>query len=118
MRSHDYGQGERERVAESETESGDKQFLASPIGNIVFVGGTAVVEECGRRVEGVAAGQNIHRDGGVESPIKNSDEEYPVKKEKKLACEVVEEEELEDEQKKLDEEMEKWRRRVQEWLES
>ncbi|KAM1324189.1 hypothetical protein PS2_044977 [Malus domestica] len=57
-----------------------------------------------------------HRDGRVESPVKKSDEDVSVRKETNPICEVVEED-LEDEQRKLDEEMEKRRRRVQEWQE-
>ncbi|KAK9928505.1 hypothetical protein M0R45_025638 [Rubus argutus] len=56
---------------------------------------------------------NRHRDDGDESPRKRSDEDVSDKKGKK----PTREEELEDEQRKLDEEMEKRRRRVQEWQE-
>ncbi|CAN8304576.1 unnamed protein product [Cochlearia groenlandica] len=53
-----------------------------------------------------------HGDDNVDSPRRKSGEEDGEKKEKKTR-----EEELEDEQKKLDDEMEKRRRRVQEWQE-
>ncbi|KAL6183905.1 hypothetical protein ACLB2K_045315 [Fragaria x ananassa] len=55
---------------------------------------------------------NRHRDDGIESPRKRSDGDDSDKTEK-----PTREEELEDEQRKLDEEMEKRRRRVQEWQE-
>ncbi|KAJ6336610.1 hypothetical protein OIU76_006482 [Salix suchowensis] len=55
---------------------------------------------------------NRHKDNSEESPRKTSDEEDSDKNAIKTR-----EEELEQEQKKLDEEMEKRRRRVQEWQE-
>ncbi|RXH68213.1 hypothetical protein DVH24_028360 [Malus domestica] len=95
MRSDDIGEEEVDDVRESDRKPRTKDDKEN-------------VEREGERSR---SRSDRHWDGQVDSLVKKSDEDDLFMKEKKPT------EELEDIQKKLDEEMERRRRRVQQWLE-